>query len=294
MLFWAFLLSFCLTLPCWAADVAIEPSYIYDEILNSSNYKIVEYNYPAGSRELNIFGLQNMGQYNLNSVVAPDYNYLVYSEVYFYPDPRITASALYLIPLETGLSKREAILSVSTKDKIQKPLIETDYSNLYPFKFNTYTTIDWNKSSNKILFKEKLGQNYDQLYLTKLYLFDMTSEKLYDLNILRSKIIEYWAKQKIFLVDYKWDIAPLGFLANDESKIVSYAYGYYKNERKFLGTWLVNDKGTNAYLYSLDASKKLPISSNGTCLKFVPDMGDIYKKQREIDAKTKQRYIEPK
>ena len=295
MKFWFWLLlCFGFVLPCFAADVAVEPSYIYDQILDASNYRIVDYNYPAGSRELNLFGLSTMRQYNLNAVAAPDYNNLVYSEVYFYPDPRVTACALYIIPLDLNLPKREAILSVSTKDKNQKPLVETDYTHLYPFKFNTFTPIDWNKTSDKILFKEKLGQNYDQIYLTKLYIYDMTEEKLYDLNILRTRIIDYWAKKGVFLVDYKWDISPLGFLAEDENKVVSLAYGYYKNERKFLGLWIVDAKGKFAYLISAKEQAKPAISSNGSCLKFIPDMGDIYKKQRKIDAKTKQRYIEPK
>ena len=33
----------------------------------------------------------------------------------YYPNSRVTASALYLIQLDSGLSKKEAILSVSTK-----------------------------------------------------------------------------------------------------------------------------------------------------------------------------------
>lgn len=277
-----------------AADVALEPSQIYDEILNSSNYEITEYNYPSGTRELNLFGLSNIGQYNLNAVAAPDFENLVYSEVYFYPDPRITASAIYLIPLEANLSKKEAILSVSTKDKLQLPIAETNYSQLRPFKFNTFTPVDWNKNSDKILFKEKLGMNYDQIYLTKLFLYDMSTEKLYDLNLLRTKIIEYWEKRNLYLPDYRWDIFPLGFLKEDETKIVSHAYGYNGKERKFLGVWIVDYTGDNVLFYSLEKEQTPEVSSNGKCLKFIPDMGDIYKKQREIDAKTKQRYIEPK
>lgn len=292
--FFALIISFLVIFPCFCADKAVEPSYIYDEILDASNYKIVKYNHPAGSRELNIFGLKNMGQYNLNSVAAPDYHFLAYSEVYFYPDIQVTASALYLIPLESNMSKRAAILSVSTKDKIQVPIIETNYTKLYPFKFNSFTVVDWNKTSNMLLFKEKLGQNFDQIYLTKLHVFDMSTETLYDLNILRTKIIEYWASQKLFLEDYKWDIKPLGFLSFDETKIIANAYGYYQNERKFLGTWVVDYQGKNAFLYTLEEKKEPSISSNGTCLKFIPDMGDIFKEQRKRDAKTKQRYIEPK
>ncbi len=290
----ALALFISLTLPAFCADKAVEPSLIYDEILNASNYNLVDYNFPAGGRELNLFGLKNAGQYNINSVAAPDFEYLAYSEVYFYPGSRVTASALYLIKLEPSLSKKEAMLKVSTKDKERLPIIETKYAKLRPFKFNTFTVVDWNKNSDKILFKERLGKNYSELYLTKLYLYDLSTEKLVNLNLVRTKIIEYWQKKGLFLPDYKWDIHPLGFLFQDERFIAVNAYGYHGKERKFLGTWIINETGTKVFLHTLDKEKELAISSNGKCLKFIPDMGDIFKEQRKIDKKTKQRYIEPK
>ena len=94
--------------------------------------------------------------------------------------------------------------------------------------------------------------------------------------------------------DYKWDIVPLGFMALDETRIVVNAYGYYQNERRSLGVWTVDREGRSASLYSLNAKRVPKISTNGSCLKFIPDMGDIFKEQRKIDKKTKQRYIEPK
>ncbi len=276
-----------------AKDVAIEPSYIYDQILDASNYDIVDYNYPAGSRELNLFALRDYRQYNINAVASPDFNNLVYSEVYFYPDPRVTACALYIVPLNSDISQKEAILSVSTKDKLPEPLIETDYRKLYPMKFNTYTPVDWNSNSDKILFKEKIGENYDKIYMTKLYLYDLSTEALYDLNIVRTEIINHWAAKGVFLVDYKWDIVPLGFIGKTD-KIAVKAFGYYKDERKFLGIWGVDSKGQKPYLLSTIEKSDPGVSANGKCLKFVPDIADIFKKQRRIDAKTKYIYIEPK
>ncbi|MCR4881515.1 MAG: hypothetical protein K6A44_06150 [bacterium] len=283
----------CISSTVFARDVAVEPSYIYDQILDASNYEIIDYNYPAGSRELNLFGLRSQGQYNINAVASPDFNMLVYSEVYFYPDPRVTASALYIVPLDSNLSNREAILSVSTKDKLPNPIIETDYAKLYPMKFDTYTPVDWNQNSDKILFKEKIGENYDKIYMTKLYLYDMASEHIYDLNIVRTSIIDFWTNKGIFLNDYKWDIKPLGFEVGSD-KVIVQAYGYYKNERRNLGLWAVDYRGQNAYMLSLDENYRINISANGKCLKFIPDMGDIFAKQRRIDSDTKSIYIEPK
>ncbi|MCQ2958389.1 MAG: hypothetical protein MJ180_05770, partial [Candidatus Gastranaerophilales bacterium] len=241
-----------------------------------------------------LFGLKDMRQYNLNAVASPDFDNLVYAEVYFYPDPQVTASALYIIPLGSGLSNKEKILSVSTADKTQTPIVETDYAHLYPFKFNTYTPVDWNKGSNQILFKEKLGQNRYEVYLTKLFLYDLSQEKMFDLNLIRAKIIEYWGAKGLYLEDYKWDIHPLGFALENENNILVKAYGYYKEERKFLGLWAVNTQGTNVKLISEKETETPKVSANGKCLKFVPDMGDIFKKQRRIDDKDRQIYIEPK
>jgi len=275
-------------------DKTYEPNYIYDQLLDEHNYEIIEYNYPAGSRELNLFGLKTVGQFNLNAVANPDFSYLAYSEVYFFPEARVTASALYLIPLEANSDKVASILSVSTKDKLQQPIIETNYANLYPFKFNTFTPVDWDSSSNKILFKEKLGQNYASIYLTKLYVYDLGEEKMYDLNLVRKTIIDYWNKKGVFLEDYKWDIVPLGFNKLNERQVVVKAFGYYKNERKDLGTWIIDVYGKRAFLYKTYSGQEITVSSNGKCLHFLPDMQDIRAKQRRINAKKYETNIVPK
>ena len=284
---------FCFTAVSAAKDVAIEPSYIYDQILDANNYDIVDYNYPAGSRELNLFALKDYRQYNINAVASPDFSNLVYSEVYFYPDPRVTACALYIVPLEPGLSNKEAILSISTKDKLPEPIIETDYAKLYPMKFDTYTPIDWNSKSDKILFKEKIGENYDKIYMTKLYLYDLSTESVYDLNNVRTAIINHWTNKGVFLIDYKWDITPLGFMGKTD-KIAVKAFGYYKDERKFLGIWGIDSRGNRPYLLSLNEKYNPEVSANGKCLKFIPDIADIFKKQHAYDRKHKHVYIEPK
>ena len=160
-------------------------------------------------------------------------------------------------------------------------------------RFSTYTPVDWNSKSDKILFKEKIGENYDKIYMTKLYVYDLSTESIFDLNTVRTTITNHWAAKGVFLVDYKWDIMPLGFMGQTD-KIAVKAFGYYKDERKFLGIWAVDSRGHGAYLLSLNENYNPEVSANGKCLKFVPDIVDIVKKQRRIDAKTKSVHIEPK
>ena len=57
--------------------------------------------------------------------------------------------------------------------------------------------------------------------------------------------------------------------------------------------WGIDSRGNGTYLISLKEDYKPDISANGKCLKFIPDIADIFKKQRKKDAK-KSTYIEPK
>ncbi|MDD3593328.1 MAG: hypothetical protein PHX18_01740 [Candidatus Gastranaerophilales bacterium] len=280
----AFIMVIMLISPCLAKDKAYDKNIIYDEILDASNYEVVKYNFPPGSRELNLFGLRNAGQYNLNAVASPDFQYLAYSEIYYYGQPEITASSLYLIVLDTALSQKDAILSVSTADKELDPVIKTNMIAAIPYKFNTFTVVDWNGASDKILIKEKMGKNRDQVYETRIYVYDLTTAQLYDLNPLREAVKYFWENRKIFLDDYKWDIKPLGFDSVSQEQIVALAYGYHGDERKFLGAWSIDYQGTKTKLISL-TKEDPPVSSNGFCLKFLKDMSDLEKQQKKEDEK---------
>ena len=272
--------------PCVLADDPNrESSHLYDEILNSSNYETEKYNSPPGSRELNLFGLNKVGQCNLNAVASPDFQYIVYSEVYFNPKERQTASAVYLIETSMGVDKVKALLTLSTKDKKPTPIIETRFNKLIPYKFNTFTIVDWNKSSDKVLIKEYIGENYSAIYGVKLYIYDFSSEKLVSLNKLRNDVINYYLKSKnLYLEDYNWRIVPLGFNSGSENKILAEIYTYRNQSPVFLGLWSVTTDGNSTELISLE-KKDVKVSSNGVSLKFKRNLDNIIMEQKEIDAK---------
>ena len=48
--------------------------------------------------------------------------------------------------------------------------------------------------------------------------------------------------------------------------------------------------GNNAYLISTADGYKVDVSANGECLKFLPDMGDLFNKQRRKDE-NKRKYV---
>ncbi len=276
----------------FADDPNREPSHLYDEILKKSNYETEKYNSPPGSRELNLFGLNKVGQYNLNAVASPDFQYIVYSEVYFNPKERQTAGAVYLIEPPMGIDKVQALLTLSTKDKKQTPIIETRFNKLIPYKFNTFTVVDWNRASDKVLIKEYIGENYSAIYGVKLYIYDFSSEKLISLNKLRDFVIDYYLNNKnIYLEDYNWRILPLGFSSANENKVLAEVYTYRNQSPVFFGLWSVTVDGSSVELVSLE-KKDVKVSSNGISLKFKRDLEDIIMEQKEKDAK-KYPYIIP-
>ena len=80
-------------------------------------------------------------------------------------------------------------------------------------KFKTITVdvsfrrkINKNEITIRNLLKE-LMVNSSFSYPSERSLIVQT-EKLFDLNLIRTKIIEYWLSKNVYLPDYKWDIAP--------------------------------------------------------------------------------------
>jgi hypothetical protein len=237
-------------------------------ITNPLAYELVKYNNPAGSKELNLEKISSKFQLNLNAVTSPDFNYMAYTEVYNYPQTNVTLSSVYLIELNDYLPEKERILKASVSDKIQKPIFEPDFTDVKSFLFKTNTIVDWNATSDKILIKEKIGKNLDRIYVTNLYVYDLKLKKIYKVDALRRAIVYYWKKHKnISLDEYKWDIQPLGWDDYSPDRIIVKAFGIYKDQKKFLGTWSCDFEGNLSVLLSLDENKNYEISQNGFYLK---------------------------
>ncbi|MFA6989345.1 MAG: hypothetical protein WC197_04685 [Candidatus Gastranaerophilaceae bacterium] len=260
-----------------------EPVKKIQEVRIEPKYEIIKYNDPPGYRELNLFTLDKKNQLNLNAVVSPDFKYMTYTEVYTYSQNNSTLSSVFLIELDQKLSQKDKILKAYVGNKTAKAVIESNFSDVKDWLFNTYTIVDWNEAGDKLLIKEKIGKNFDKVYATKLYVYDVESEKLYNLEEIRNFILAYWqSKKNIRLDDYKWDIQPLGWDADNSDKIIVNAYGYYKNQKKFLGTWNCDYNGRLSSLLSLDKDNIYKISQNGFCLKSTPQQIIIYKENKNF------------
>ena len=227
-------------------------------------YRLVRYNDPPGSPELNITrNIYKARQYNGQGITSPDFSVMVYPVVYYYPNSASTAADLFVIPLDEKGSSLNKVLNVDFRKRIQEPIVSTDKSIADDSAFRSLTPIDFSADSTKLLVKEKLGSSLDGIWKTNAIVYDFETKTSYNLVELRDAIIYYWKENKnLDLDDCRWDILPLGFLKNDPHRIAALGYAYTGGKPVFLGIWSVDSKGEQSRLISFDI-KDVELSING-------------------------------
>ena len=248
-------------------------------------YKLVKYNDPVGSPELSLPRKLNFDrQINAQGIVSGDYLKLVYPSVYYYAEEDCTSTDLFLINLDKNLTPLERVQKANVVNKEPKPLISTDKSIDNKFVFRTLTPIDFSSDNSKIVVKEKIGYRHDGIWKTDLWVYDFNKKEAIKLPQIREAIIHYWNnKENVDLSEKRWDIYPLGFDANDESRVIVSAYAYTGNIPKFLGSWSIDIEGTESRLETL-VNYDLPISIIGYRLEQEEDVIPI----SEVEFDTKQ------
>lgn len=227
-------------------------------------YKIVRYNDPPGSPELNINkSFYKLHQYNGQGITAPDFSKMVYPVVYYYPNSESTASDLFVIPLENKGTHLDRILKANAKKRNANPILSTEKSIDNNTAFRTLTPIDFSADSSKILVKEKIGSSHDGIWQTNAIVYDFQTKTSYNLVELRDAIIYYWKEHKgLDLEEYRWDIYPLGFLKNSNSRVAAFAYAFTGDKPIFLGIWSVDTKGQQSRLMTFKLNE-VQFSING-------------------------------
>ena len=236
------------------------------------NYVFERYNYPQGTRELNIEGIKKDLYYYSYIVADKDCQYGAYAHYYFSPDSNQISSNFYVEKLDTSLNKTKRIQEYYHKQKTRIPIIEAGTKEIYPNLFQGLTLVDWSNDSKKLLIKEKIGSTQNGIYKTNLYVYIMPNDltnaytiKLddFDRNI-KNYFIDWENKQ---LVKYHYDIIPLGFSAENDDIIVALLYVFDKEKNKiFLGTWGYNILNGQTLLLSKTNSTP-QISTNGLILR---------------------------
>ena len=227
-------------------------------------YKIVRYNDPPGSPELNITNkFYKLHQYNGQGVTAPDYSMTVYPVVYYYPNTNSTASDLFVIKLSETGSPLSKIKNAKSSDRLPDPIISTEKSIDNSTAFRSLTPVDFSADSRKLLAKEKIGSSHDGIWQTNAIVYDFDTETSYNLIEVRDAIAYYWKENKnLNLDECRWDIYPLGFLLNEPDRIAVVAYGYTGDLPVNLGIWSIDIHGEQSRLIAFDRAE-VEFSING-------------------------------
>ena len=247
------------------------------------SFKLVKYNDPIGSPELNLPRRLNFDrQINAQGIISGDTKMLVYPAVYYYAETDCTSCDLFLIKLETSFNNIEKVIRANVVQRETKPLISTDKDITNKFVFRTLTPIDFSADNKKLVVKEKVGYRHDGIWKTDLWVYDFEKSEAKKLPQIRDAIINYWAETEgVDFDENRWDIYPMGFDSNNDDRIIVCAYAYTGDVPKFLGTWSIDVDGVNSRLEDLSGSD-VPVSVIGYRLAedTVKDASDV-----EFEAK---------
>ena len=227
-------------------------------------FKLVKYNEPVGSPELNLPRKLNFDrQINAQGIISGDRTMMVYPAVYYYAQTDCTSCDLFLIKLDPKLTDTDKVRYANVVQKVDKPLISTDKDINTKYVFRTLTPIDFSSDNKKLVVKEKIGYRHDGIWKTDLWVYNFETETAIKLPQIREAIIEYWAQAGgVDFDENRWDIYPMGFDANNDDRVILSAYAYTGDVPKFLGTWSIDVEGNNSKLEDLSGAD-VPVSVIG-------------------------------
>lgn len=256
--------------------VSTPPSYPKDDKLVNipePNLIVVKYNNPPGAKDVDLRLLMTRRFVLSKAVLSPDKTKSVYSKVYSYPGTQQVASEMFYINIPEDTPIVSALKDFHTIEEVRKPIIKSGTDILFENEKRVLSLLDWSEDSKKIAVVEKIGALTQGPWKTEIKTYDFETEKAYDLTTLREAIRYYWRTKKgLDLIDYMWDIFPVGWDAVHKDRIIVYAYAFdnKKKSPKFLGTWSVDYKNERPELMSLYGTD-YEISVNGYALKFTYD-----------------------
>ena len=141
-------------------------------------FKLVKYNDPVGSPELNLPRKLNFDrQINAQGIISGDKTMLVYPAVYYYAQSDCTSCDLFLIKLDPKLNDIEKIKHANIVEKEDEPLISTSKDIDTKYVFRTLTPIDFSVDNKKLVIKEKIGYRHDGIWKTELWVYDFEAKE---------------------------------------------------------------------------------------------------------------------
>ena len=160
-------------------------------------YKLARYNDPPGSPDLSVkLDLFKNGQMNLPGITAPDFTFMVYPAVYYYPERKAVACDLFMVPLKDNDSSINKILKANIAHRVPEPILSTDKELTNSSTYRTLTPIDFSADSKKLIVKEKIGSSADGIWQTNIIVYDFVTKTSYNLVEVRDAISYYWKEYK--------------------------------------------------------------------------------------------------
>lgn len=243
-----------------------------EKLVNLPNPALMleKYNDPPGSKELDLRLLMKNRQISSTAVLSPNNQRVAYSVVYSYPTAGQVASEVFYINVPENMDSVSALRDLHTIEAERTPILKTGTDRLAQYEKKTFTILDWSEDGNKIAVMEKIGALTQGPWKTQIWTYDFEENAGYELTALREAIRYYWKQNhNLDLIDYMWDIYPLGWDTYNKDRIVVYAYAFakYGIGEKFLGTWSIDYKNQRSELMS-EVGNDFEVSINGYILKF--------------------------
>lgn len=238
-----------------------------DKLINlpEPELRLVKYNNPPGAKNLDLRQLMKSHQLVTPAVLSPDRTRMVYPVVYSYPTAGQVASEIFVINIPNKTDAISALRNMHTIEAERMPILKTGTDRFAQYEKKTFTIIDWSEDSQKIAVKEKIGSIAEGPWKTQIWTYDFVNKKGFELTALREAIRYYWKKNhNLDLIDYMWDIYPLGWDMYNKDRIVVQAYAYGKNHSgsKYLGTWSIDYQNQRSELMS-ETATDFDVSING-------------------------------
>ena len=229
------------------------------------------YNSPPGMREINIDDVKR-NLYSYPYIVSDNKcHYAAYPRYYFSPDNNQISSEFFVEELDTSKTKVQRMLDYNHNQKVRNSIIISGKKEHYQHLFSGLSLVDWSKDGKRLLIKERVGSTVEGVYKTYLYVHfmgnDVTRGYTIKLENFDNAIKRYYTNYRdLNIIEYRYDIFPLGFSQDNDDIIVTLVYVYDKNNKKiFLGTWGYNTSTNESMLFST-TNNQVSVSANGLIL----------------------------
>ncbi len=230
------------------------PQFNQDSEFNfpEPQFRVISYNTPPGQRNIDLTKIVSEHAVSSPAILSPDKTKMVYTRSFYYPQNSQTSSAAYLIPVKGSFQDAYDILyKTNIIEGSPESIFTVGMDWLEKTKFTTLYPLDFSKDSNKLAFKEKIGSNYAQTWVTNIVVYNFKNKTVKRLTAVREAIIYYCRQKKnIELKDYMWDIFPIGWDKNNPDRLIVYAYAYTNDRPLFLGTWSIDADENRSELIS--------------------------------------------